>query len=150
MPKQGKNIYLRKDGRWEGRYIKERVNGKAWYGYVFGKSYEEALDKLIQATCQSTDTQNPPSITFGAVSSEWLAVQAPELKASSVARYRNLLNSYILPNFSKSIIHEIQRSEIVVFQQGFVDIWRSALPGISSKNRQQRAFRSKECIYLCI
>ena len=117
MPKQGKNIYLRKDGRWEGRYIKERVNGKARYGYVFGKSYEEALDKLVQATCQSTDTQNLPSITFGAVSSEWLAVQMPELKASSVARYRNLLNSYILPKFSKSIIQEIQRSEIVVFSR---------------------------------
>ena len=28
MPKQGKNIYLRKDGRWEGRYIKDRIAGK--------------------------------------------------------------------------------------------------------------------------
>lgn len=50
MPKQGKNIYLRKDGRWEGRYIKDRIAGKAYYGYVFGKSYEEAEQKL-QAAC---------------------------------------------------------------------------------------------------
>lgn len=27
----------RKDGRWEGRYIKNRRNGKAVYGYVFVK-----------------------------------------------------------------------------------------------------------------
>lgn len=104
MPKKGKNIYLRKDGRWEGRYIKERIKGKARYGYVFGKSYEEASNKLAQATCHSIDTQNLSSITFGAISSEWLAVQTPELKASSVAQYRNLLNSYILPQFSMSMI----------------------------------------------
>ena len=29
MPRTGENIYKRKDGRWEGRYIKERVGGKA-------------------------------------------------------------------------------------------------------------------------
>ena len=46
MPRQGKNIYLRKDGRWEGRYQRERVNGKIKYGSVFGKTYEEAEQKL--------------------------------------------------------------------------------------------------------
>lgn len=46
MPKQGKNIYLRKDGRWEGRFIKDRIAGKTHYGYVFGKTYEEAERKL--------------------------------------------------------------------------------------------------------
>ena len=122
MPKKGKNIYLRKDGRWEGRYIKERVSGKARYGYVFGKSYEEALSKLEQVTCQSSGTQSLSSITFGDVSSEWLAIQTPELKASSFARYRNLLNSYILPQFSTSIIQEIQRSEIVVFSRNLLTI----------------------------
>lgn len=133
MPKQGKNIYLRKDGRWEGRYIKERVSGKARYGYVFGNSYEEALSKLVQATCQSTGTQNLPSITFGAISSEWLAVQTPELKASSVARYRNLLNSYILPRFSKSIIQEIQRSEIVVFSRDLLTSGGAHSQGLAPK-----------------
>ena len=28
MPERVKNIYLRKDGRWEGRYIKNRIKGK--------------------------------------------------------------------------------------------------------------------------
>ena len=31
MPKKGENIYKRKDGRWEGRYIKARTNeGFRW------------------------------------------------------------------------------------------------------------------------
>lgn len=30
MPKKGENIYKRKDGRWEGRYIRTRTaDGKA-------------------------------------------------------------------------------------------------------------------------
>ena len=35
MPRKGENIYKRKDGRWEGRYIKARSQtGKAIYGAV--------------------------------------------------------------------------------------------------------------------
>ena len=33
MPKRGENIYKRKDGRWEGRYIRGRSpSGGAVYG----------------------------------------------------------------------------------------------------------------------
>ena len=40
MPKKGENIYKRKDGRWEGRYIKGYLaDGKAKYAYVYGKTY---------------------------------------------------------------------------------------------------------------
>ena len=36
MARKGENIYKRKDGRWEGRYIKSRSStGKANYGYAF-------------------------------------------------------------------------------------------------------------------
>lgn len=63
MPKQGKNIYLRKDGRWEGRYIKDRISGKTHYGYVFGKSYEEAEQKFEVAFCLKIST-NPRKRRF--------------------------------------------------------------------------------------
>lgn len=49
MSRQGENIYKRKDGRWEGRYIKDYVNGKTKYGYVFAKTYKEVKSKLIAA-----------------------------------------------------------------------------------------------------
>ena len=42
----GENIRLRKDGRYEARYIKSRDdNGKISYGYCYGRSYEEAEEK---------------------------------------------------------------------------------------------------------
>lgn len=46
MPRTGENIYKRKDGRWEGCYIKERVDGKAKYGAVYAGSYREVKQKL--------------------------------------------------------------------------------------------------------
>ena len=43
MPRRGENIYKRKDGRWEARYVKEiKPDGKKIYGSVYGKSYNEA------------------------------------------------------------------------------------------------------------
>lgn len=49
MAKKGENIFKRKDERLEGRYIKDRRNGKAVYGYVFGKSYMESKTKKAEA-----------------------------------------------------------------------------------------------------
>lgn len=42
MPRKGENIYKRKDGRWEGRYIRSYDSEhKAKYAYVYGKTYSE-------------------------------------------------------------------------------------------------------------
>ena len=39
MSRKGENIYKRKDGRWEGRYIKSKSpSGKTQYGYVYVNS----------------------------------------------------------------------------------------------------------------
>ncbi len=46
MSKKGENIYKRKDGRWEGRYIKSRTeSGKIIYGYVYARTYRETKEK---------------------------------------------------------------------------------------------------------
>lgn len=39
MPRRGENIWKRKDGRWEARYIKGRTTeGRAIYGSVYAKT----------------------------------------------------------------------------------------------------------------
>ena len=79
MSRTGENIYKRKDGRWEGRYIKERtISGKAVYGYVYAKSYRDVKEKLTQIKTNFENPQNPYFIyeqkdsTFYSVASEWL------------------------------------------------------------------------------
>lgn len=48
MSREGENIFKRKDGRWEGCYIKAHNGKKAVYGYVFGKSYSEVKKKNLK------------------------------------------------------------------------------------------------------
>lgn len=46
MAKQGNNVRIRIDGRYEARFIKGRdENGKIKYGYCYGQTYEEAVEK---------------------------------------------------------------------------------------------------------
>lgn len=50
MARKGENIYRRKDGRWEGRYIADRTgDGKAVYRSVYAKTYTQAKQKLQEA-----------------------------------------------------------------------------------------------------
>ena len=48
MARRGENIHKRKDGRWEGRYIKARTpDRRICWGYVYGTTYAEVKQRLI-------------------------------------------------------------------------------------------------------
>ena len=47
MCKHGENIYRRKDGRYEGRYVIGRApKGRTKFGYGYGRTYGEGRRKL--------------------------------------------------------------------------------------------------------
>ncbi len=49
MSRKGENIFRRKDGRWEARYIKGyELSWKIRYGFCYGKTYKEAKDKATR------------------------------------------------------------------------------------------------------
>lgn len=75
MPRKGENIYKRKDGRWEGRYIKRyNTNGKAVYGYVYEHSYTKVKRKLRDAISSNLDeSKSSASISFNALFDSWLS-----------------------------------------------------------------------------
>ena len=53
MEKTGITITKRKDGRYVGKFIAEYAdNGKAQYHYVYGKTYEEAENKVMISCCR--------------------------------------------------------------------------------------------------
>lgn len=46
---KGENIFKRKDGRWEARYIKGyELSGKIKYSFCYGKTYKEAKEKVTK------------------------------------------------------------------------------------------------------
>lgn len=105
MSRKGENIYKRKDGRWEGRYIKSRsIDGKAQYGYVYASTYREVKAKLAYATASEYKTKATFDETYDTdlflnIANEWLSYIKLKVKESSYNKYRNLLYSYILPVF---------------------------------------------------
>lgn len=111
MPKRGENIYKRKDGRWEGRYIKSRNNnGKPIYGYVYSKSYKETKRKLIEKKQSSNTISNDKCFNY--YSDIWLLTKKHSIKPSSYSKYANMLNKHILPEFAKYKINEITQKDI--------------------------------------
>ena len=74
MSKRGMNIYKRKDGRWEGRYMKNNISGKKQYGYIYAKTYSEVKEKLIKTVNQSakiTD-EKKEKVLFKEAAESWL------------------------------------------------------------------------------
>jgi len=54
MARRERNVFKRKDGRYEARYIKCRdENGKARYGSVYAKTYAEVKVKLDKAKAET-------------------------------------------------------------------------------------------------
>lgn len=48
MARHGENIYKRKDGRYEGRYVTGKaINGKTKFGYIYGHQYAEVKSALL-------------------------------------------------------------------------------------------------------
>lgn len=102
MSRKGENIYRRKDGRWEARYIKGRTSrGNIRYGYCYGKTYSEARDKLWK---EKTDFLNHRPAAdkvkkqrFAVYCEEWLRIKKNQVKEATYVKYELILKKHILP-----------------------------------------------------
>lgn len=115
MGKKGENIYKRKDGRWEARYIKEyALNGKVRYGYCYGKTYREAKEKVNYARSmlfvQKPAEKGDYPKYFSAYCNEWLILKRSKVKESTYIKYETILTKHIKPklgNFIPEMLSEI-------------------------------------------
>lgn len=117
MPKRGENIYKRKDGRWEGRYIRGRSpSGRAEYGYVYAGSYRECRAK--RQKCLDACREAPvaaSSLTLNQAAERFLADKQDDLKRSTLARYTYVLEHYILPVFGAVLLSQLTANQISEF-----------------------------------
>lgn len=102
MAKKGENIYKRKDGRWEGRYIRSRKgSGKAEYGYIYGKTYGEVKQKLVRLKGlpqQCFEESGKKSIAYSRLLDYWLRFSRLNVKESTYSRYVHLVETHIKPH----------------------------------------------------
>ena len=120
MARQGENIYQRKNGKWEGKYIKERVNGRIRYGYISGSSYDDVLRKKQRAAkayenAVKKESGGAEELLFSNVASEWMKEKEFLLKQSTICRYRNNLNIHLLPIYGDRLVTDITRDDVDAF-----------------------------------
>lgn len=122
MARRGENIHKRKDGRWEGRYIKAHTPDKQIrWGYVYGATYTEVKQVLVHKKAEYglyrlTDT----CLTFAEFAEIWLQSIKCGLKESTYAHYQYTLHRYLLPilgtisvsNLEESVLEQAMRQII--------------------------------------
>ena len=120
MSRKGLNIYKRKDGRWEARYIKSRTaQGKPLYGYLYASSYHEARNRLQDVIRLQGNAPNSKEMSKGSVfeffSIEWLDTFSTSFKESTYIRYRTLIRCYLMPYFQTAKIESITKEHVLDF-----------------------------------
>ena len=103
MAKRGENIYLRKDGRYEGRYIKgRRADGKAVFGSVYARRYAEVKRRLVEIKSALYGAQAPLKAFGDGTLEAWGAFYLKQqvkgrVKEGTYANYRRNLERHIAP-----------------------------------------------------
>lgn len=112
MPRKGENIYKRKDGRWEARYVKGcTTEGKTAYGYCYGKTYREAKAKVTEAKARLV--QNLPHTgggtrrCFSSYCDEWLKINRSKVKESTYVKYLSMLDKHIKPKLGNYYVQSL-------------------------------------------
>lgn len=115
MARTGENIYKRKDGRWEARYIVAYdSNGKAKDKYLYARTYTEVKAKLLNAqnhthfTKEVRNSKDQEKYKYWL--DEWLKTKRLSVKESTYIRYRNTIQNHIKPDLGKYPLCKISTS----------------------------------------
>ncbi|MCI8796089.1 MAG: tyrosine-type recombinase/integrase [Dorea sp.] len=110
MPRRGENIFKRKDGRWEARYIHHYENGKAKYRYIYGASYMEVKAKRLAEQALPENNiipHNKQTATFETLAGVWLADVKVTVKESTYTRYYRIVQVYLFPHLRQQPLSKI-------------------------------------------
>lgn len=114
---RGENVFYRKDGRFEARYVKgRRADGKLIYGFCYGRNYEEARQKAElerRKLRESGKGENTNTISY--FCDNWLLMKRTGLKPSSYVKYRSDIKNHIMPYFGTKYPCEIRSEEVDAF-----------------------------------
>lgn len=125
MSRKGENIYKRKDGRWEGRYLKHTPDGRTRYGYVYAATYRDAKARLQKAA--ALWETNPPreksdEMTLAAVAERWEKNIAQQVKESTFVKYHVIITNHLLPALGdvcvEDMTHELIESLSISLLRG--------------------------------
>ena len=155
MSRKGENIFKRKDGRWEARYIHHYENGQAKYRYVYAPTYAEAKARKLIAQTGAPEEQVSPAkqlCTFGTLSELWLADIKSSVRESTFTRYHRIVEKYLLPQLGEQQLVKIDQKHLNSLPPFPENDFRYPLcaeidPPVREKGRLCRAKRGFAALY---
>lgn len=119
MPRKGENIFHRKDGRWEARYVKGyHLDGTYQYGFIYGKSYQEVKQKRTEILLNLNYVKkknNQIRIKLNDKITQWLEKQKLTVKMSTYSYYYSVVNRHILRELGNLYIQDINEEIITKY-----------------------------------
>jgi len=124
MARHGENIYKRKDGRYEGRYVIGKTEaGKTRFGYVYARQYSEARRLLVQRkaerlACAGSGNALRRERTLEEWMTYWLENELlGSVKVSSYQTYLRQMNRHLLPVLGHYALSELTPGAIHDFME---------------------------------
>ncbi len=112
---KNEKVYFRKDGRYYAQYKKGvKENGKIFYGYIYGKTKEEVLNKKEKMI--NSNSIIDKSLFSGDIFN-WLKSIKISCKISTYSNYEYTCYSHLIPNFGFYKRSQINRNMIDDFTQ---------------------------------
>ena len=117
MCKRGENIYRRKDGRYEGRYVVERRGqGPTRFGYVYGRQYADVRQKLLLKKAEMLAQMGGApgsSVSFETWTRQWMQTSVMgRVKESTYQKYRQILERHLLPRLGRLRLNDIDKETV--------------------------------------
>lgn len=109
------NIYLRRDGRWEGRmWLGKDEDGRRKYRAFFGKTKEEVQAKMAE-TRKKLFSASEVSCSLSELFTEWHQKISHTVKESTAANYLMKATKHILPFFGDKSVDYISSEDVYAF-----------------------------------
>jgi integrase len=123
-----RNIYLRRDGRYEARYaLGKDETGRTKYSAVYARTLEGVKEKLNTAIAVIVVIPEKPKLTVVKALERHLETESIRLKPSTVCVYKNYIKNYIQPFFVDMTVSVLTQTVIQDFVIRQIDNGLSAL-----------------------
>lgn len=135
MSRRGENIYKRKDGRWEGRYIESyNPDGSIKYRSVYAHTYNEVRIKLRNSI--KPENSCPVNISVVSWTAKYLEEQRSNIKLSTLKVYERYLENHIKPFFGSTALRKLNKEMLQSFVNSISELAPSTVKGIFSFLRE--------------
>ena len=119
MARRGENIHQRKDGRWEGRYIRSRTSdGRAQYASVYADGYLTVKAKL--AAVKGAGEQKKPNtagrdMTLREALALWLEHHKQKLRQQTCDKYVRMVEVHLADGLGRCVLARLDAKTINAF-----------------------------------